>query len=87
VVGAQRGKRVLETLTMFTARITSKGRITIPAAVRRVLGLHAGERVEFVQVTTGRFELVAATRSVRKLKGLLGKPAGTVSIDDMSRDD
>lgn len=70
---------------MSTATLTSKGQITIPADVRRVLNVQAGDRVEFVQVEPGRFEIVAATRSVRELKGLFGKPARTVSIDEMNR--
>jgi AbrB family looped-hinge helix DNA binding protein len=45
---------------MPTATITSKGQITIPAIVRSTLGVAAGDRVEFVQVEHGRFELVAA---------------------------
>ena len=70
---------------MSTATLTSKGQITIPAEVRRMLNVKAGDRVEFVQVEPGRFELIAATRSVRELKGLFGKPARTVSIEEMNR--
>jgi AbrB family looped-hinge helix DNA binding protein len=70
---------------MSTATLTSKGQITIPADVRRELNVDAGDRVEFVQVEPGRFELVAATRSVRELKGLFGKPSRSVSIDEMNR--
>ncbi len=33
----------------------------------------------------GRFELFAATRSVKDLKGRFGKPAKKVSIEDMNR--
>ena len=70
---------------MSTATLTSKGQITIPAEVRRVLNVQTGERVEFVQVEPGRYEIVAATRSVRELKGLFGKPGRAVSIDEMNR--
>ncbi|HRP29220.1 MAG TPA: AbrB/MazE/SpoVT family DNA-binding domain-containing protein [Burkholderiaceae bacterium] len=70
---------------MTTAMLTSKGQITIPADVRRVLNVQAGDRVEFVQVEPGRFEIVAATRSVTELKGMFGKPARTVSIAEMNR--
>ena len=70
---------------MTTATLTSKGQITIPADVRRSLGVQTGDRVEFVEIQPGRFELVAATRSVRELKGMLGKPALTLSIEDMNR--
>ena len=70
---------------MSTATLTSKGQITIPAEVRRLLNVQTGDRVEFVQVEPGRFEIVAATRSVRELKGLFGKPSRAVSIDEMNR--
>jgi antitoxin PrlF len=65
---------------MSTATMTSKGQITIPAMVRSALGVEAGDRVEFVQVEPGRFELIAATQSVTALKGLVSKPAAPVSI-------
>ena len=70
---------------MSTATLTSKGQITIPADVRRILNVQTGDRVEFVQVEPGRFELVAATQSVRDLKGLFGNATRTVTIDEMNR--
>ena len=70
---------------MSTAAVTTKGQITIPVDVRRSLKLAAGDRVEFVQVAPGRFELIAVTRSVRELKGLFGKPVRPVSIEDMNQ--
>lgn len=69
---------------MSTATLTSKGQITIPADVRRQLNVQTGDRIEFVQIEPGRFEIVAATRSVRELKGMFGKPARTVSIEEMN---
>jgi antitoxin PrlF len=69
---------------MSTATMTSKGQITIPAIVRTALGVKAGDRVEFVQVEPGHFELVAATQSVTALKGLVRKPALPVTIATMN---
>lgn len=69
---------------MTTATLTSKGQITIPAAVRAALGVDAGDRVEFIESAPGHFELVAATQSVKALKGLVRKPASPVSIADMN---
>jgi AbrB family looped-hinge helix DNA binding protein len=69
---------------MSTATLTSKGQITIPVDVRRALNVEAGDRVEFVQVEPGRFEVIAATHSVRELKGRFGKPERTTSIDEMN---
>lgn len=70
---------------MSTATITSKGQITIPAVVRTALGVQVGDRVEFVEVEPGRFELVAATQSVTALKGLIRKPASPVTIEAMNQ--
>ncbi len=69
---------------MSTATLTSKGQVTIPAAVRAALGVDTGDRVEFVESAPGHFELIAATQSVRALKGLVRKPAKPVSIADMN---
>ena len=69
---------------MTAATLTSKGQITIPADVRRALNVEAGDRIEFVQVEPGRFELIAATRSIRELKGRFGKPERTVTIEEMN---
>jgi len=70
---------------MATATLTTKGQITIPAAVRHELGVDAGYRVEFIQIAPGRYEFVAATRSVTELKGMFGKRANTVSIEAMNK--
>lgn len=69
---------------MFIATITNKGQITIPVIVRNDLGVTAGDRVKFIQVEPGRFELVAATKSVTALKGLVRKPASPVTIAAMN---
>lgn len=70
---------------MTMVKLTSKGRITIPADVRRDLKVDTGDRVEFIQIAPGRYEFVAATQSVTQLKGMFGKPAKKVSIDDMNK--
>jgi AbrB family looped-hinge helix DNA binding protein len=70
---------------MATAVLTSKGQITLPKEVRHKLGVEAGDRVEFVETQEGVFTLVAATRDVRELKGLIAKPARKVSVEDMAR--
>jgi len=70
---------------MSTATMTTKGQITIPSAVRAALGVEAGDRVEFVQVEPGRFELVPATNPVTALKGLVRKPASPVTVEDMNK--
>ena len=70
---------------MSTATVTSKGQITIPAAVRAALGLDSGSRVEFVEIENGQYAFVAATEAVQSLKGMLRKPAAPVSIEQMNQ--
>lgn len=70
---------------MTTATLTSKGQITIPAEVRHDLKVDAGDRVEFIQIAPGRYEFMAATQNVTDLKGMFGKAAKSVSIDDMNK--
>lgn len=70
---------------MASATITSKGQITIPARVREILGLEAGDRVDFVQTEPRKFEIIPATGSVRELKGMLyQKGRKPVSIEEMN---
>ena len=70
---------------MSEATLTSKGQITIPADIRRALGLVAGERVVFTQLADGATLLRAKTRALADLKGMLAPaPAqGKVAIEDM----
>jgi len=70
---------------MATATLTSKGQITIPIAVRQELQLDTGDRVEFVQIAPGRFEMIANTSDVTELKGMFGTPKKSVSIEAMNQ--
>lgn len=65
------------------ATVTSKGQITIPVDVRRKLGLTTGSRVEFVLTANDSYELVAATGSIRALKGSVPAPADPVTVAEM----
>ena len=65
---------------MSSATITSKGQITIPVDVRNHPKVVAGDRIEFELTAPGRYEFVAATREVKALKSMFGKPKKTVSI-------
>ena len=69
---------------MPAATVTSKGQITIPADVRRALRVASGDRVEFVEIEPGRYEIIAATGSVRELKGMFGPSKRRVSIEEMN---
>ena len=69
---------------MSTATLTSKGQVTIPSKVRVSMGLDAGDRIEFIEMDDGTFTIMAATHSVKDLKGMIRKPAKPVSIEDMN---
>lgn len=70
---------------MATAVLTSKGQITIPKQVRQGLGVATGDRVEFIEVEKGVFNMVAATRDIRELKGSVPKPSKPIRVEDMNR--
>jgi antitoxin PrlF len=70
---------------MATATLTSKGQITLPKVVRERLGVEAGDKVEFVETEPGVYKMIAATRDVRDLKGLVPKPAKPVTVEEMGR--
>ena len=70
---------------MAIATLTSKGQITLPKVVRERLGVEAGDKVEFVETEPGVYKMIAATRDVRDLKGLVPKPAKPVTVDEMRR--
>lgn len=67
---------------MATATLTSKWQITIPAVVRDSLHLGAGDRLEFIQMGEGRFEVIAANRDISQLKGLI-KTSKVASLEEM----
>lgn len=69
---------------MTTAIVGSKGQITIPVGVRNDLRVDAGDRVEFVPIAPGRYEVVAVTREVSELKGMFGKADKMVSVEVMN---
>jgi AbrB family looped-hinge helix DNA binding protein len=69
------------------ATITSKGQVTIPADIRRALGLAAGERVVFTRLDDGTTIMRAKTRSVVDLKGMLKESRASkakVKLEDMA---
>ena len=54
------------------ARMTSKGQITVPVAVREFFGLKAGDIVDFyVNEPTRSVEMIARNRPVSELFGML----------------
>jgi antitoxin PrlF len=71
---------------MSEAAMTSKGQITIPADIRKALGLVAGERVVFTRLEDGSTVIRPKTRSLGEVKGLLKTSKGRrkVRLDEMN---
>ena len=66
------------------ATLSSKGQITIPAALRALFGWRTGDAIDFVvSEESSRVELVAKRNSVTGLKGMVDKPARPVSMEEM----
>ncbi len=72
---------------MASARLTSRGRVTIPKSVRERLGLSTGDRVEFVPADDGGFTIVPVTVDIAELKGVLPKPKRPVTLEEMDGGD
>jgi AbrB family looped-hinge helix DNA binding protein len=71
---------------MASARLTSKGQITIPVEVRKKLGLRAGDRLHFAEADKGKFVMTAANRSIKDLEGFLWrKGRKPVTIEEMNK--
>ena len=67
------------------ATLTSKGQLTLPKAIRDLLRLGAGDRVDFIVKEDGTVLLRPATVDVRELKGLLHrKGIKPLSIGEMN---
>ena len=66
-----------------TAKITSKGQVTIPAEVRRDLGVQSGDRIDFVRNAAGRYELAVHGSTFADLRGILRDrvPPGGADIE------
>ena len=69
---------------MPISNVTSKGQITIPKVIRDSLGLHAGDKVEFIIGQNGEILFKPVTRKVCDVFGFLHQPGvKAVSIDEM----
>ena len=69
---------------VMTTKITSKGQVTIPVAVRRKLGVKVGERVVFVFHRPGEvsFRRAVAPAASSSRGALAGKTNGRVATGD-----
>lgn len=69
---------------MQKTTLTSKGQITIPKKVREALGLHLGDKIEFVITDKNEVLLRPITKKVDEMFGLLYQAdRKTVSVEQM----
>lgn len=64
------------------ARLTGRGRTSVPIGVRDSLALCFGDTVDFV-VEDGTARLVPVRGSIRALKSMLPEPAKALSLVEM----
>ena len=69
---------------MSEAILTSKGQITIPADIRKLMAISPKDRLTFTPMPDGTVVMRAKTRSIKDLKGLLETVGGiAVTVADM----
>ena len=68
---------------MPASRITSKGQITVPKAVRETLALNPGDRIAFRIHDDGTVTVEAETVELKTLRGVLKAEGRQVSIQQM----
>jgi AbrB family looped-hinge helix DNA binding protein len=68
---------------MQTSTLTRKGQVTIPAGVRKRLGLHPGDRIAFI-VDGDEVRLVRRENRIEAAFGIC-QPETSVSVDDMEQ--
>ena len=68
-----------------TTKVTTKGQITVPKPIREHLKIAKGDRIEFLIGVNGNVTIMAATADVRRLKGMVTKPAKPVTVADMNQ--
>ncbi len=65
--------------------LTTKGQITIPAEVRKEMGLRTGDRVHFLRnAETGRYEMTKKTGSIMDLMGMVKYSGPPVTVEEMN---
>lgn len=65
----------------YVATVTSKGQLTLPAAVRRKLGIDPGDRVTFVIEDANGARLRRFEHDVKSVRGLFRTPPGLETTD------
>jgi antitoxin PrlF len=69
---------------MPTATVTSKGQVTIPKEIRKLLRVEEGDRINFVVEGSDRVVMRKPSRTLESLKGLLHRKGHKpVTLEEM----
>ncbi len=70
-------------MARMTAKVTSKGQITLPARLRVELGVRAGDHLIFERNQEGKMELLPVRKTLADLKGILPYDGPPLSDEDI----
>lgn len=68
-----------------TARLDERGRLVLPAEMRRRLGLRAGDTLRITEEADGALRIQSRRAAARALVGIVGTSGGS-SLDDLKAD-
>ena len=68
---------------MFSSTVSNKGQTTLPKAIRQILGVKAGGKVNYF-VYDGEVRIVPV-RPIDRLFGVLKREAPAVSLEEMEQ--
>lgn len=66
-----------------TARLDARGRLVLPAELRRRLGLHAGDEVRITEEADGALRVETRRAAAQALIGLAGSPEES-AVDELT---
>lgn len=72
----------------FVSTVTSKGQVTIPAAIRRHIGIDGQHKIAFVLEDDGQVTVRTAVHTLRSIRGAVAPITGrrTIDFDDQIAD-
>lgn len=70
--------------TTVASKITSKGQVTVPEAIRRRLGLQKGDQLEWAVGEQGQVLVRKVGHDLDDLVGMLGKPPRSLTVEQMN---
>jgi len=68
---------------MAAMTVTTKGQVTIPLEIRKLLGIQPGDRVVFFRSQDGRVVVQPENIDIRRLRGVLKHDGPPVSLEEM----